>query len=456
MATPPAWLSLQATAACWGESTVRQIATGTTVSLPRGRGLGGSSSINAMTFTRGHRSAYDKWVADGAKGWGFDDLLPYFKRSENIKGRDPALRGVGGPLTLTPASPGNPLLAACLAAAEQAGYRRTTDVHAGLEEGYGWNDLNIAEGVRQSSADAYLAPAMSRPNLEVVTDALVYRLRIEGGRCTGVDYSAANQLATALCTREVVLTAGTIGSAQLLMLSGIGPAEHLREVGVELVLDLPGVGSNLHDHPLADVIYRAAKPIPTSHFNHGVAILLLRSNPTIDAPDLQFVFVSIPRHISPSKRPEHGYTIGVAVMRPYSRGTIRLASRQPGATPLLDPGYFTDSRDLTAMDTGLRLAREVGRAPALAPWRDTEVTPDSDDEDSLRSYVRQALASYSHPVGTCRSGADDAAVVDTELRVRGINGLRVADGSVIPCIPSGNTNAAVYAIAERAAGLISG
>lgn len=455
MAVPPAWLGLRTSPACWGEFTVPQAASGTSVPLPRGRGLGGSSSINAMTFTRGHRAVYDSWAANGADGWGFADLLPYFKRSENTTGRDPALRGVGGPLTVGPADPGNAVLVACLDAAEQTGYRRATDVNAGLEEGYGWADLNIVNGARESAADAYLAPAINRPNLEVITDALVHGLRIENGRCTGIDYRIEDHLASATCTKEVILAAGTIGSAQLLMLSGIGPADHLREVGVEVVLDLPGVGSNLHDHPVADVIYRAARPVPEGRFNHGEALLLLRSEPTLDAPDLQFVFIDIPRHISPAKRPEQGYTIGVSVMTPHSRGTVRLASAEPDTAPLLDPNYLSDDRDTATMVTGLRLAQDIGRAPALAPWRDTELSPNRDDNDALRSYAKRSLASYSHPVGTCRIGMDDSAVVDTELRVHGITGLRVADGSVIPSIPSGNTNAAVYAIAERAAELIS-
>ncbi len=261
MAVPPAWPALLQSPASWGDFTVRQAATGTSTILARGRGLGGSSAINAMMFARGHRSGYDVWVKAGAKGWGFDDLLPYFKRSESAQGRDPALRGTGGPLTVGPASPPNPVVVACLEAAAEQGHSRATDLSGGLEEGFGWPDLNIVGGKRQSAADAYLTPAvLDRPNLDVVTDALVHRVQIDAGRCTGIRYSAGAELVSVACSREVVLTAGSIGSAQLLMLSGIGPRRHLKEVGVEVVLDLPGVGSSLQDHPVANLVYSAARP----------------------------------------------------------------------------------------------------------------------------------------------------------------------------------------------------
>ncbi|AWS47645.1 GMC family oxidoreductase [Streptosporangium sp. 'caverna'] len=452
MAVPSAWPTLVRSSASWGEFTVVQAATGTAALLPRGRGLGGSSAINAMGFLRGHRSSYDAWVAAGAEGWGFDDLLPYFKRSENTAGRDLSLRGVDGPLSVAPAASPNPVLAACLEAAVETGYRRASDISGGLEEGFGLTDLNIVDGRRQSAADAYLtAFAANRPNLDIVTDALVHRVRIEHGRCTGVEYSTAADTVTAHCSGEVVLTAGSIGSAQLLMVSGIGPQAHLREVGVEVVTDLPGVGANLHDHPIANVVYGAAQPIPAARYNHAEIAGLLRSDPALDAPDLQMVFIDAPGHVP---NLEQGYTIAVSVMLPRSRGTVRLAGAGVDTAPVLDPNYYGDDHDLTTMVTGLRLAREIGRASALDPWRGQEVGPGLDDDAGLRAYVRETLASYCHPVGTCRIGRDEMAVVDTDLRVHGVSGLRVADGSVIPSIPSANTNATVYAIAERAAELI--
>jgi choline dehydrogenase len=348
MATPPAWPTLLQSSASWGEFTVEQAATGTAVFLPRGRALGGSSAINGMTFTRGHRSSYDSWVRAGAKGWGFDDLLPYFKRSENTEGRDPALRGVGGPLTVGPAALSNPLIAACLEAALETGYRRATDVSGGLEEGFGWSDLNIVNGRRQSAADAYLTPALGRPNLDVLTDALAGRVRIGNGRCIGVEYSRGAELISVECSGEVVLTAGSIGSAQLLMLSGVGPQSHLREVGVDVVLDLPGVGANLHDHPVGHVVYSSALPVPAGRDNHGEAIGLLRSDPALDSPDLQILFLDVPGTSPSGDSPEQGYAIRVAVMRPRSRGTVRLSGAEAGTSPLvLNPHYFGDDRDLT-------------------------------------------------------------------------------------------------------------
>ncbi|MFI7614585.1 GMC family oxidoreductase [Nonomuraea terrae] len=453
MSTPPTWPALLRGPACWGDFTVEQAGTGTSVLLPRGRGLGGSSSINAMIFARGHRSSYDAWQV---AGWSFDDLLPYFKRTEHAPGRDPALRGVGGPLTVAPADPVNPVLVACLEAALEAGHSRASDVSGGLEERFGPVDLNIVGGRRQSGADAYLAPALGRPNLRVVTGALVHRLRIAGGRCTGVDYSAGGRREFAVCSGEVMPAAGTIGSAQLLMRSGIGPSAHLREHGIDVVADLPGVGENLHDHPVANVVYRSARPIPPGTHNHAEAFGLVRSDPVLDAPDLQLLFIDGPGHV-PDAGAGEGYTIGVALMRPFSRGTVRLGSPVPGAPPVLDPGYYSDDRDLAIVVRGLRMAHRIGDARALDSWRDQEMTPRTAtlDDDGLRAYARAVLASYCHPVGTCRLGDDDLAVVDRDLRVHGLRGLRVADASVIPAIPSANTNATVYAIAERAAELVT-
>jgi choline dehydrogenase len=458
VALPPAWPTLMQSSASWGDVTVRQTATGTaTTGLARGRGLGGSSAINAMIFARGHRSSYDAWTNSGAKGWGFDDLLPYFKRSENATSRDPALRGIGGPLTVGPATPPHEVVAACLEAAVQVGHRQARDISGGLEEGFGWPDLNIVDGKRQSAADAYLAPAVNRPNLTVVTDALVHRVRIQRMRCVGIDYSVGAELVRVGCSREVVLTAGSIGSAQLLMLSGVGPASHLRAVGIEIVEDLAGVGANLHDHPLAaGAVYRPARPIPASRNNHGEALGLLRSDSALDAPDIQILFLAA--QLSPSfrVRPEPGCSIAVAVMSPHSRGTVRLAAGDAHTAPVLDPNYYGVDHDMITMIAGLRLAREIGHARALDPWRGALVAPGSDvtDDAGLRAYLRATLNSYKHPVGTCRIGEDDMAVVDNDLRVHGIDGLRVADASVMPSIPSANTNATVYAIAERAAAVI--
>jgi choline dehydrogenase len=259
-----------------------------------------------------------------------------------------------------------------------------------------------------------------------------------------------------------VLCAGTIGSAQLLMLSGVGPQSHLRDVGVEVVLDLPGVGANLHDHPLAGLLYRAARPGSPPRNNHGEVVGLIRSSPTAEvAPDLQVLFtdLALASLSGADVRPEDGYAMGVSVMQPHSRGTVRLSGPNPQDSPVIDPNYFGDDRDMQTMITGLRLAREIGAASALGDWRSAEIAPgsdiDIDDETALRAYVRNTFTAYFHPVGTCAIGDSKTSVIDSDLRLHGIRGLRIADASVMPSIPSNNTVASVYAIAERGADLIA-
>ena len=411
-----------------------------------------------MNFVRGHRAGYDAWAEGGAKGWGFDDLLPAFKRSEHTEGRDAALRGVGGPLTPGPAVQRHPISAAGLQAAGQAGYAMARDISGGLEEGFGWCDLSIVDGRRQSAADAYLTPALDRPNLEVVTDALVERLLLDDDGCRGVQYRVGDETFVADCSGEVVLAAGTIGTPQLLMLSGIGPADHLRDLGIEVVADLPGVGANLHDHPMCGLVYQSAQPVPPGANNHGEVQGLLSTGIGAHGPDVQLVFVDVPLHADVLLGPDlgQGYTIAVSLVAPYSRGSVRLASIDSGARPVIDPAYYTDERDLDIVVAGLRIAREIGAAPALSPWRGSEALPGPDvrETDELRRYVRTNLRSYSHYAGTCAIGTDERSVVDIGLCVHGIRNLRVADASVMPSPISANTNATVYAIAERAAELI--
>ncbi|MCE7008124.1 GMC family oxidoreductase N-terminal domain-containing protein [Kibdelosporangium philippinense] len=405
-----AW-SLYETSANWADKT----ADGT-LDLPRGRGVGGSSAINAMVWARGHRSSYD-W----GPGWTFDDLLPYFRRSETAAGRDPVLRGTAGPLTVSPALHQHPLAAAGLEAALEIGHPEAKDVSGGLEEGFGWPDLCIVDGQRQSVADAYLP----QDNVDVVADAFVHRIRMRNGRVAGVDYND-----TTVDCPQVILTAGTIGSAQLLQLSGIGPADDLRALGIPVVEDLP-VGENLHDHALFSVKYDSTRPVPESLYN-GIEVIGL-------AGDLQFLyFARIPIG--------EVYGIYFSLMAPHSRGRLRLASPRPEDRPLIDPAYLSDSRDMETALTGLDMARALGATRALAPWRGVE--PGIGD---AKAYLREDLSSYYHYVGTCAMGS----VVAPDLQVYGIEGLRVADASVIPDIPSANTNATVVAIAERAAALLN-
>lgn len=456
---PLAWPTLRGTAADWGETTVLQAATGKTIPYPSGRGLGGSSSINAMLFARGHRSSYDAWADLGVPGWGFDDLLPYFRRSETAAGRDPELRGTDGPLQVGPGTPRNPFIEACAEAAAELGYRRADDISGGLEHGFGRVDQNILDGRRQSAADAYLTSAATRPNLQVVTGATVTALRTAGDKCTGLEYrSESGALISVTVSQEVTLTAGTVGSAKLLMLSGIGPEDQLRAIGIPVTLHLPGVGMNLHDHPTCATVYLPPDDVSPRMDHHLERLAgLVHSQLSAGAPDLQILFQDNPV-VGPNQAPPaRGYSVRTSLMRPDSRGIVRLAAGNPDAPPVIDPQYYSSSRDMRIMRDGLRIARTLGQSQALAPWRTTELLPGPNiqDDSELDDYIRASLGSYNHPVGTCRMGTDEHAVVDNELRVRGIHGLRVADASIIPSIPSANTNATVYGIAERAVDLIT-
>ena len=459
MAVPGAWTTLFDTTASWGDSTVEQSFTGTAVPVPRGRGLGGSSSINGLNFVRGHRSSYDAWVDQGATGWGWEDLLPHFRRSESTTGRDPLLRGVDGPLSVGPPPHPSPVITAALAAAEEVGHPAADDIAGGLETGFGLSEANVVDGVRQSAADAYLRPVLARENLTVLTDSMVHRLTVADGVCTGVEHRGATGSASVDATREVVLTAGAIGTAQLLLLSGIGPADHLRDHGIPVVLDLPGVGANLHDHPMSTVVYAGRRELPADPSNLSAqGIGLIRNDPDLPGPDLQVLLETLPYRADTLPGPDegHGYAICFSAITPHSRGTVRLASANADDAPLIDPDYLGDERDVIVMAHGLGIARQIGRARALDTWRGEEAQPSAAvrSPQEVREYLRRSLVVYYHYAGTCRVGTDDLAVVDPDLRVRGVRGLRVADASIMPSPVSANTNATVYAIAERAAALI--
>jgi choline dehydrogenase len=455
-ADPRAWMSLWQSPAITGGVPPGQPVTSSTDPIRRGRVLGGSSAINTMIFVRGHRSSYDRWAESGATGWGFAALLPYFMRTETAADRDPAVRGTSGPLTVAPASPPGPVFEACLEGAGEAGHRRADDISAGLEEGFGLPDLNIVAGRRQSAVDAYLAPAASRGNLRVVTGALVHRVLVSRDRCDSVEYSVGGELVRAGCTGEVVLAAGAIGSAQLLLRSGIGPAAVLRSHGIQPVADLPGVGENLQDHPGVSLVYAPGQPLPAERFNGAEVLGLLRSGPDVGYPDLQIALSDVPLPSPGNNGPQALLVLLTSLMQPFSRGTVRLASASPDAAPVVAPRYLTDHRDLDAIVRGLKIALDIPVARALKPWLAREIAPGpgARDDAALRAYAAASVVSCNHPVGTCRIGADDLAVVDPELRVHGVSGLRVADASVMPSIVSANTNATVYAIAERAAELI--
>jgi choline dehydrogenase len=419
--------------------------------------LGGSSSINAMAHLRADRSSYDSWAAAGATGWGFDDLLPYFMRTENTQARDPHFRGTTGPLTIERIADPHPAAVAFYQACKERGYPVSDDLNGAQSEGVCWYDRNIVAGKRQSAADAYLRPVLDRPNLTLHTGATVTNLVVTRARCTAVTYRRMpSDQVTVHAEREIILCAGAISTPHLLQLSGIGPAKHLRQRGIRVIADVPGVGANLSDHPLSVLIYSASAPLPPGSHNHFDVLAAIRTDPTSTTPDAHLLFCDVPLPPPGKSAPEAGYSIEFSMLRPHSRGSVRVASPDPTAAPLIDPAFLTDERDVDFMLAAARAARELGNADALEPWRDAEVIPgpQASSGERLRAYLRQSTGTYFHPVGTCRIGTGTDAVTDTELRVHGVEGLRVADASVMPSLPAANTNATVLAIAEKASDLI--
>jgi len=463
MTVPDAWPELLGTAADWADITTAQADAGP-VAYPRGRALGGSGAINAMAHVRGHRAVYDGWAAAGAAGWGYQDLLPYFRRSEHASGRDPGLRGTAGPVRVAPVpEPGrHPLAVAFAESLAQIGCPVTDDLSGARQEGVCWADLAI-DGSRQrvSPADAYLTPARHRLNLVVRAGCLVTGLQVRHGRCKGVSYLSGGAQAEAHTAGEVIVCAGAVGSPQMLLSSGIGPAGQLRALGIDPVADLPAVGENLQDHPVVLACYASGSPLPRSRYNHGEVYAALRSELAGDRPDLHLFPILLPAAPAGCQPPPAGYALVAAVVAPDSRGSVRLAFPDPQAAPVIDPGFLRDERDLDRLEAGLALIRQATSGLAFSSqMRATEVGPGASvrTRTGLRAWIRGTAGSYYHPAGTCRMGPDtDAgAVVDLQLRVRGITGLRVADASVMPVIPNAPLHATVLAIAEKAAALISG
>lgn len=461
LATPPAWPALWGTDVDYAYDTVPQANTrGMTHNWPRGHTLGGSSSINAMVFLRGHPSDFDTWAKKGCTGWDYESVLPYFRRAETVADRDPQYRGVDGPMQPAPvsAADANPLSRVFLDGAVAAGFPLTDDFNGACAEGAGWHDLSIARGVRQSAAAAYLHPVSGdRPNLTVLTGSRAHRLRIDGTRCIGVEFERHGQPVTAYAEAEVVLSAGSVDSPRLLLLSGVGPAAELAAAGVSVAHDLPGVGRNLHDHPLCGVVYEAAQPIPAARTNHAETSMLWRSEDSLAGPDMQLMFIHVPFHLPHLAAPANSFTLAVATV-PDARGSIRLAGPDPSTAPLIDPNYLGEESDVRRMIHGLKVARDIAATAPFAPWRGGEVLPGPDvtDDAALRAFLARSTGTYYHPVGSCAMGTDVDAVVDPELRVHGLTGLRVADASIMPNLVSVNTNAATIMIGEKAADVIRG
>jgi choline dehydrogenase-like flavoprotein len=451
------------------------------IPCPRGRLFGGCTSVNGTVYIRGHTLDYDEWAALGNAGWGWDEVLPFFKRHEDYDRGSNAWHGSGGELSVQRPAESNPLAHAFVDAAAEAGFARNDDFNAAAQDGFGIFDLNQRNGVRWSSSRAFLHPVLDRPNLKVYDEALVERVRLQGTRAVGVTLRRHGQTIELDAGTEVVLCGGAVNSPQLLMLSGIGPGS-LSTQGVRVQHDLPGVGHNLQDHPTISLAitnpsaesyalsWRAAPRVALAPlryaFGHRGMLAsnaaeaggFIRSQPGLDRPDVQYTFM-VGMKDNPRTLPrKHGYFLHMAVLRPSTRGRIELASRDPAAKPLLHPEFLEDRRDVETLMRAMREARRIASMPALAGRSGEELLPGPaiDDDAALENFIRERVATTYHPVGTCKMGpaADPMAVVDPQLRVHGLQGLRVADASIMPNLIGGNTSAPSMMIGERAAHFI--
>jgi choline dehydrogenase-like flavoprotein len=449
---------------------------------PRGKVLGGSSSVNAMIYARGQHADYDEWAAQGNEGWGWRDVLPYFKRAEhNERGAD-AFHGTGGPLNVMDLRSPNRFGPVFVQAAVQAGFAPNPDFNGADQEGVGMYQVTHKKGERFSAAKAYLTPNLSRPNLQVITQAYTTRILMEGKRAVGIEYREGGQLHQLKAAREVLLCAGALQSPQLLMLSGIGPAAHLQSHGIAVAHDLPGVGRNLHDH--VDVVQVVDAPQLKDLFGLSAAGLVrvlkgifewrnfrsgmlttnfaeaggfIKSDPGEARPDLQLHFV-IGKLVDHGRKTVfgHGYSCHVCLLRPQSRGSVQLASRDPAAAPLIDPNFLGDADDLQRLVRGFKIMRRILSQSALAGYggRELPASAGATTDEQIEAFIRSHADTIYHPAGSCRMGNGALDVVDAKLQVHGVAGLRVVDASIMPRLVSGNTNAPTIMIAEKAADMI--
>jgi len=451
---PSKWMALLGSEVDWGYRTEAEPGYGgRRIDCNRGKILGGSSSINTMIYIRGNRWDYDHWSELGCSGWSFEEVLPYFIKSEHQERGRSAFHGTHGLLSVSDVKNVHPLDSIMIEAAVKIGYPRNPDFNGERQEGAGMYQFTIRDGIRQSTATAFLRPAMNRPNLTVSTSALANRILFDGNRTMGVAFLQNGEQQEAMVRQEVIICGGSINSPQLLLLSGIGPAEELTQFGIPVILDLPGVGNNLHDHPTVVIRYDASYPEIVSH-DFAVSGLFLYSKVDQDepAPDLQF-------HFGPDFDENNRvveYSVAVTQLRPQSRGQIRLRSTDPADAPLIAMNYLNEPSDMKRMVAGVRVARQMCQAGSLAEFRQEETTPGMSvqSDSDIETFISNEGWGIWHPVGSCRMGQDQLAVVDPELRVHGVQGLRVADASVMPLVTSGNTNAPTIMIGEKAAEMV--
>ncbi|WP_182119719.1 choline dehydrogenase [Acidovorax sp. FHTAMBA] len=467
----------------WGLNTTPQAGLNNRRGFqPRGKVLGGSSSINAMVYIRGQHADYDHWAAQGNPGWGWEDVKPYFLRAENNERGSDAWHGQGGPFNVADLRAPHRFSQYFTDAGVQAGHPHNTDFNGATQEGVGLYQVTHKNGERHSAAKGYLTPHLARPNLQVVTGAHATRIVFEGKRAVGVEYRQGGSLHHLKASREVLLSAGALISPQLLMLSGVGAAAHLQQHGIPVLHDLPGVGQHLHDHP--DVVQVLDAPDLKDLFGlslsgmaktlsgilewrkHRTGMLttnfaeaggFIKSDPSEPAPDLQLHFV-IGKLVDHGRKTVfgHGYSAHVCLLQPRSRGAVSLAGRDPMKLPLVDPNFFGDADDMQRMVRGFKRTREILAQPALAKFGAKELAASASarTDAEIEQFIRQYADTIYHPVGTCRMGPGPLDVVDAELRVHGLSGLRVVDASIMPRIVSGNTNAPTVMIAEKAVDLL--
>jgi choline dehydrogenase len=474
----PLWYTLLGSTVDWAYRSVPQDGLGgRRTAEPRGKAPGGSSNLYLMMHIRGHPADFDDWAYQGAAGWSYRDVLPYFQR---IEGQEDATGSIGsaGPQTITNAGwhDPNPVSGTFLAACAELGYPAVDDFNGPDMVGAGWHHLDVKDGRRQGVLASYLEPALGRPNLTLRTSARATRLLVGSGRCDGVEYlqepeppapdgtarhaggpGPQNGLRRVRARREVLLCAGAIESPKLLMLSGVGPPEQLRGHGIEVTAALPGVGRNFHNHVLTGLMTELTESVAVGRQNLSEVALFTRSDPGLVAPDLQIAFVHVPFDFTVAAQHPDTVSILPGVVRPAARGWVRLADADPRTPPLINPNYLGDRWDVERMIQGVRLSREIFGTSAFSAIAKQELSPGSEisTDAEIERFVRRTADSYHHQVGSCRMGSDDMSVVDPQLRVHGVDGLRVVDASVMPSVPSGNCHAAVAMIAERAADLLA-